>query len=344
MSIAVPKKSYTEYKCIEHNKRKYSCKLCKGNAFCEHGKIKSNCKECNGSSICQCGIIKYWCRKCNGSMFCKHGIIKTRCKLGCGGSAICIHNIRKYDCKLCNGSQICIHNNRKNYCKECNGNQICQHKLRRENCKECNGSKYCQHNERKERCILCEGSALCKKEFCKTLSSKKYDGYCFNCFITEFPDSLIVRNYRNKELSVNEFIFNNFKGLNWISNKPIKGGFSKRRPDLFLELEKNVIIIEIDENQHNLYNDENDRMEEISRDLGNKPIIFIRFNPDSYINENGKRVKSCWGTIEKRGLLQVINKSDWDNRLEILKNLLNYWIVNETNNNIEIEYLFYDIN
>ena len=31
MSVVVIKKSYKEYRCVEHNKRKYSCKLCKGN-------------------------------------------------------------------------------------------------------------------------------------------------------------------------------------------------------------------------------------------------------------------------------------------------------------------------
>ena len=39
------------------------------------------------------------------------------------------------------------------------------------------------------------------------LSSNKYEGFCFGCFMNEYPDSIIVRNYRNKEF------------INWLSNK-----------------------------------------------------------------------------------------------------------------------------
>ena len=327
MSMVVVKKTYKEYKCIEHNKRKYSCKLCKGNAYCKHGTLKANCKqeECDGSAICECGIIKYFCRKCNGSSFCRHGTVKTRCKMGCGGSAFCIHSVRKYECKLCIGTGICHHNERKSYCKLCNGSQICEHENRREICVLCNGSKFCEHNNRRERCVLCDGSALCKTDLCGILSSNKYEGFCFGCFMNEYPDSIIVRNYRNKEFAVTGFILDNFNNMSWISNKLIKKTGSRKRPDLLLDLENKIIIIEIDEFQHSSsrYSYKNDmkRMEELSQDVNNKPIIFIRFNPDSYIDTDGEKFDSCWGSVELRGIIQVVNKLEWDNRLEILKML-----------------------
>jgi len=327
MSIVDVKKNYKEYKCVEHNKRKYSCKLCKGNAYCKHGTLKANCKEegCGGSAICECGIIKYFCRKCNGSAFCRHGTHKTRCKMGCGGSAICIHGGRKEYCKLCCGSQICEHDNRREYCKLCDGSQICEHKERRENCILCNGSQICEHNERKNRCILCDGNELCKSLLCKTRASNKYGGFCFCCFAIEFPDDIAVYNYRNKEFAVDTFILQQFKEVNWVCDKSIKGGSSRKRPDLLLDLENKIIIIEIDEFQHSSsrYSYKNDmkRMEELSQDVNNKPIIFIRFNPDSYIDTDGEKFDSCWGSVELRGIIQVVNKLEWDNRLEILKML-----------------------
>jgi len=350
MSIVVVKKNYKEYKCVEHNKRKYSCKLCKGNAYCKHGTLKANCKEegCDGSAICECGIIKYFCRKCNGSAFCRHGTHKTRCKMGCGGSAICIHGGRKEYCKLCCGSQICEHDNRREYCKLCDGSQICEHKERRENCILCNGSQICEHNERKNRCILCDGNELCKSLLCKTRASNKYGGFCFCCFAIEFPDDIAVYNYRNKEFAVDTFILQQFKEVNWVCDKSIKGGSSRKRPDLLLDLENKIIIIEIDEFQHSSsrYSYKNDmkRMEELSQDVNNKPIIFIRFNPDSYIDIDGEKIDSCWGSVELRGIIQVVNKLEWDNRLEILKNVVNYWINTEPDNIIETEYLFYNMN
>lgn len=43
---------------------------------------------------------------------------------------------------------------------------------------------------------------------------------------------------------------------------------SKRRPDILIDLETHLIIIEVDENQHKGYSCENKRIMEISQDLG----------------------------------------------------------------------------
>jgi len=83
---------------------------------------------------------------------------------------------------------------------------------------------------------------------------------------------------------------------------------------------------------------------EISRDVNHKSIIFIRFNPDDYIINNNK-ITSCW-SINKNGLL-TIKKSkiiEWDNRLNNLRECIQYWLFNNTNKIIEIIHLFYDIN
>ncbi len=33
---------------------------------------------------------------------------------------------------------------------------------------------------------------------------------------------------------------------------------------------------------------------EISKDLNHQPIVFMRFNPDGYIDKNNNEIKSCW--------------------------------------------------
>lgn len=83
---------------------------------------------------------------------------------------------------------------------------------------------------------------------------------------------------------------------------------------------------------------------ELSQDVGHRPIIFIRFNPDDYLKD-GKKNTSCWG-LNKKGICVVkkTKKDEWDNRLLCLENIIIYWInpENITNKMIEMVNLFYD--
>jgi hypothetical protein len=186
----------------------------------------------------------------------------------------------------------------------------------------------------------------CKTHLCYTLVKEKYDGYCLYCYINLFPEKPVSHNYKTKEYAVVEFIKKTYLDLSWISDKTIKDGCSKRRPDLLLDLGYQIIIIEIDENQHIDYDCscENKRIMELSKDVGHRPIIFIRFNPDDYISEN-KKISSCWG-LNKKGLC-IIKKSkndEWKDRLNTLKEQIDYWInkCNKTNKIVEVIQLFYN--
>jgi len=190
-------------------------------------------------------------------------------------------------------------------------------------------------------------SPTCKTYLCNTRVQEKYDGYCLRCFIHMFPDKPVCRNYKTKEYAVVEYIKQNYPHLSWITDKIISDGCSKRRPDLLLDLGYQVIIIEIDENQHIDYDCscENKRIMELSRDMGHRPIIFIRFNPDDYM-KNETKITSCW-CINNKGIC-VVKKSknhEWTERLVILKQTIDYWIspVNITNKTVETIQLFYDI-
>ena len=203
---------------------------------------------------------------------------------------------------------------------------------------------YCSEHKSKE--MIDVKNKTCKSSWCLTRVQEKYDGYCLFCYMHLFPDKPVSRNYKTKEYSVVEFVKNMFPDLNWIADKIISGGCSKRRPDLILDLGYQVIIVEIDENQHIDYDCscENKRIMELSQDLGHRPIVFIRFNPDDY-EKNKKNITSCWGQ-DKKGLC-VIKKSkqnEWKQRLNTLENQIIYWInpSNATNKTIEIIQLFYD--
>jgi hypothetical protein len=142
-----------------------------------------------------------------------------------------------------------------------------------------------------------------------------------------------------------EFVCERFPEHTWITDKKVNDGCSMRRPDILLDLGYQVLIIEIDENAHQDYDCscENKRIMELSQDLGHRPIIFIRFNPDSYRKSNTK-VPSCWEQ-NMNGICVVKYKEDWEYRLNTLETQIKYWTStsNTTNKTIETIQLFYDI-
>jgi len=186
----------------------------------------------------------------------------------------------------------------------------------------------------------------CKTHMCLTKPGNKYEGYCLFCFINTFPDKPISRNYKTKETSVVDFIKTAFLELSWITDKKIQNGSSRRRPDILLDLGHQVLIIEIDENQHTNYDCscENKRLMELSEDVKHKPIIFIRFNPDDYMKKN-KKITSCWKP-NVLGILVVDEKKkiEWNKRLFALKDQIKYWInpKNKTDKTVEIIQLYFD--
>ena len=184
----------------------------------------------------------------------------------------------------------------------------------------------------------------CKNEWCNTISNHKYEGYCAYCFINMFPDKPISKNYKTKEGAVTDYILKEYPNYTWICDKRIQDGCSKRRPDLMLDLGYQVIIIEVDENQHIYYDCscENRRLMELSNDIKYRKLIFIRFNPDSYKTRENKTIKSCWEIDKRSGIFIISSETNWDNRLKVLEETLKYWINNETNKMIECIELFYD--
>ena len=330
-----------------HNKRKSQCKECGGSDFCEHNKFKSICRECGGSQICEHNRNKLQCKECGGSQICPHNNYKSICK-ECGGSQICEHNKRKTRCKECGGCELCKHNKIKSRCKGCNGSELCEHNRQKATCKECRGSQICEHNKRKSRCKDCGGTDLCKSSWCEIQKNKKYEGYCFNCFMHLFPDRPNVRNYKTKEKAVTDYILERFQDFTWVTDKQIQDGCSKKRPDLLLDLGYQVIVVEIDENQHVSYDCscENKRLMLLSQDVDHRPMVFIRFNPDDYINGT-ETVTSCWNN-NQLGIccIKKTKLKEWNDRLNVLNTQIEYWTdpKNKTERTIEIIHLFYDCN
>ena len=329
----------------EHGRQKQSCKECGGSQICEHGRQKQSCKECGGSQICEHGKQKHACKECGGSQICEHGKFKQQCK-ECGGSKICEHGKFKSQCKECGGSAFCEHGKFKSQCKECGGSAICKHGKFKSQCKECGGSQICEHDKYKSYCKECGGSALCNSSWCETIGNPKYEGYCVACFVNnpENQNKSTMRNYKTKEKDVVDRILQRFTNFTWVADKKVKDGCSRRRPDLLLDMGSHIIIIEVDENKHADYDCscEHKRLMELSQDLQHRPIVFIRFNPDDYTNQDGIVVKSCW-KLNNLGVIQIAKtkQKEWEERINTLKQQIQYWIDNPTEKTIEIIELFY---
>ena len=336
------KPKYKKPRC-PHDKIKAICKLCVGGSICTHQRRKTDCKICGGSSICEHGKRKSRCKDCGGSEFCEHDRQKYRCKI-CGGSSICEHGKRKSCCKDCSGSEFCEHGRRKYTCKNCDGSDFCEHGRRKSTCKNCGGASICEHGQRKSYCKKCGGSALCKSSWCETYGNRKYNGYCLPCCIQVCPELEAVRNYKTKENTVVDIIKEKIQNLTWIADKKIKDGCSNKRPDLLVDIGTHIIILEIDENKHSTYDCscENKRLMLLSQDVGHRPIVFIRFNPDGYIDQEGNTVKSCW-KLNQLGVMKIIKtkEKEWEERMNNLIQQIQYWIINPTEKTVEIVELYY---
>ena len=204
--------------------------------------------------------------------------------------------------------------------------------------------KYCVNH--KELNMVDVKNKRCKTPLCGVGALKHYDDYCHRCFLYLFPDRPVARNYKTKERSVVDFIKAEFPDRHLVFDKTVQDGCSQRRPDILLDMGDQVLIVEIDENQHQVYDCscENKRIMEISQDLHHRPLVFIRFNPDDYLDESGKKVQSCWKAADGVCSVKLNKKAEWEQRLNSLKESLNYWISNKTEKTVEIVQLYYDMN
>ena len=148
------------------------------------------------------------------------------------------------------------------------------------------------------------------KNGCQAMTSRnKYDGYCIRCYIHLYPDEPVARNWKTKETHVRHHISalastdERLKRLQLTFDRAL-GGCSRRRPDAFIDCLSHAVVIECDENQHvseSSYPCENKRMMEIYEDIGHRPLVMLRFNPDKYVDSEGTVIPSCFQYSNKRG-------------------------------------------
>jgi hypothetical protein len=187
----------------------------------------------------------------------------------------------------------------------------------------------------------------CITSLCTTLASNKaYKGHCYRCFVNLFPDNTIVVNHRTKERTVADFVRSAYPNLTIAFDRTVADGCSRRRPDILMDMGEYVIITEIDENQHGDYicTCENKRLMQLFTDIGRRPLVMVRFNPDQYYDRHKKSIASCWGYTEALGLCSIKkNKAaEWAKRLATLKTTLDLVISQGSEKEIDVIHLYYD--
>jgi hypothetical protein len=84
-------------------------------------------------------------------------------------------------------------------------------------------------------------------------------------------------------------------------------------------------------------------MMELMVDIGLRPVVFIRFNPDAYNDANGDIVSSCWG-VDKNGIGRVkpTKRAEWKARLVCLEDMVRKWVTRVPEREFTLEKLYYD--
>jgi len=164
--------------------------------------------------------------------------------------------------------------------------------------------------------------------------NKKYKNYCIECFRRNFPLDPLTFQIRSKtkEIAVRDYINTNFEGFQHdkIMTTSHCDCSIKRRIDHRYLINNTLLVIETDENQHKSYDkmDEETRYDDLYMAFSGK-WIYIRFNPDKYINKTGTRKNP---TIANR--LYVL-KDEIEKQMKRIEN-------DENTELVERIYLYYD--
>jgi EsV-1-7 cysteine-rich motif len=295
------------------------------------------CTKCKSPEMIDIYCKKCFCGKCNPSFNfeglkaeycskCKHegmiNVTQTLCKCGRAQPNYNFEGLPSICCAKCKTEGMI--EIRKPICKKCGiGRKKFNFKdLKPIYCKECKEDGMINVVDK------------CKNPDCYGCGNIRYKYYCCFCFSNLFPLDPLTKyiKAKSKENMVRDFINDCFDGFQ--HDSPIYTGncdcTHRRRIDHRKLIGNTLLCVETDEYQHKKYNQEDEviRYDDLYMIHGGK-FIFIRFNPDTYLDANGKR-----------------NNSELYSRLDTLKDEIEKHIDrierDENTELIEIHYLFYD--
>lgn len=162
------------------------------------------------------------------------------------------------------------------------------------------------------RCVSCDYAMVLNQ-----------DNKCVYCDPTNFQKVRLAKQNEVKEvLDRNGIVYSSYDK---VIDQAICG---RERPDFVIEAATHVIVLEVDEHQHNDRHPECEmyRMINISQSFGGTPVIFLRYNPDTF----------------KVGRMKIDTKKGdrYERLLTAIEYLRDYYA--EPDYFLSVAYLFYD--
>jgi len=188
---------------------------------------------------------------------------------------------------------------------------------------------------------------VCKSEHCETQSSPEYNWYCTHCFQNLFPLDSRTQNIRAKtrEIAVRDFLVTRYGDM-FVHNQSLFTSCDcdhRRSVDFRRIIGCTMLAVEVDEGQHkgkSYRTDTEARYNDLAMAFGGK-WVFIRFNPDSYVDADGKRVM---GFFDSKGAKRT---DEMSRRLDELARCIEEQTKRiERDENVDLleeVFLFYDV-
>jgi hypothetical protein len=257
-------------------------------------------------------------------------VIDKKCKCGKSQPIYNLPNLKKAIC--CNACKTDLMIDVKNTdklcvtCKKFRANFNIEGETKGKYCKNCSSDN--MYDVLHKVCLGQNGICPLKQR-----GNLKYKGYCSACFSQNFPLDPLTINIRakTKEIAVRDFINSKFEGFQ--HDEPMWTGpcdcTIRRRLDHRKLIGNTLLVIETDERQHISYdtNDEEIRYDDLYMAFSGK-WIYIRFNPDSFINSEGVRknpkITDRFNNLEKE-INKQIKRIEKEKNKELLEIIYLYY-------------------
>jgi len=168
---------------------------------------------------------------------------------------------------------------------------------------------------------------------------------CALCYAVTHRKAPMKRDLQTKERALlawlEALMANAPSHLSMRHDQVVSGGCGKERPDFCIDVLSHVVILECDENKHarELPECRQQRAWRIPDSFGGRPVVFLRFNPDRFVDKQGAVHPSCFAL--KRGVLTLARETAWLKRLGLVEARLRYHLCTVPDAHIVEEFLFY---
>lgn len=144
---------------------------------------------------------------------------------------------------------------------------------------------------------------------------------------------------RRKELRVAGELETAFPKFDWVCNRQVSAPCVPEvtfyRPDLYCDMGEFVLVVEIDEHQHEGYalKCEVARLVRLCNMFA-RPVKVVRFNTDEYKRTNSATVQGCFTRTGVRA-------GEWQLRMGALKETITRMVAEHADRPLEVVLLFY---